>query len=97
MTEMSHHQKSCGNNPYFRCRSASRKCIVKPFESRRAPEVRRVVRISNDKRGRHSRYCERGQPVPPLGELHRKQPNVFLILKKVSRERPPGDLALCSC
>jgi len=94
--ESPHHQKERGNDGRFCRGDASGEKVVKALESPRAPEVRRVVGVGGDECRRHSRYQERGQPVPSLPELHRKQPDVFLILKNVVRERAPGDVALRS-
>src|SRR5258708_3039644 len=32
--------------------------------------------------------------MPSLAKFYREQPNVFLILQKISRHRPPGSVAL---
>src|SRR5882762_1532965 len=56
VAEVPHHQKGRGNDRRF-CRSdASGKSVVKAFESRRAPEVGRVVRIGGDERRGHACY-----------------------------------------
>ena len=95
--EMSHHQKRRGNNGHSQRCIAAGKYVVESFKSLRSPEVRRIVRISDDQRRRHARYRNRRRPMPSLAELHREQPDIFLILQKVFRHPPPGNLAVHFC
>jgi hypothetical protein len=54
------------------------------------------MQIGGDESRGYTRDGDGGQPVPAPGELGGKQPNVFLIAEKVSRERAPGDVAITS-
>lgn len=92
--EMPDDQKSGGDCGDFAGGDGTGKYFVESVEGRGAAKVAGVVGISDDKASGQAGYRERGDPLVALGELHRKQPDVFLIFQKITGEGTPGDVAL---
>ena len=56
-------------------------------------KIRHGMGIGDDEAGGATYDGECRQPMTSFRQLTRKQPNIFLIVKKVFGERPPGDLS----
>ncbi len=95
--EISSNQKSHWNKSDFRGCDGSGESVVESFESRGAPEVGRVMWISGDETSSYTSDRNGRQPVLPSGDLRGKQPDVFLIVEKVSRKPAPGDVTFICC
>lgn len=95
MSPITGNQESHGNGSDFRGGDGAVKCVVQIVEVARVVlEIRHYVRISDDKSSGDAGDGKSGRPVAALNELRGKEPDLFLVMKKVFGKRSPGDLSI---
>lgn len=93
MSPIAGHQKSYRDGCDFRSGDGAVKGVIQVVKVlRMALEVRHYVRISDDERAGCGGDGSCGHPVTALNELRGKEPDIFLVMKKVFGQRAPGDL-----
>jgi len=93
MSPIASNEESHRNSRYFRSGDGAVKGVIQIIKiGRVALEVRHYVRIGDDERAGCGGDGSCGHPVTALNELRGKEPDIFLVMKKVFGQRAPGDL-----
>ena len=93
MPPITRYQECHRDSSDFRGGDGAVKGVIQIVEVARVVlEIRHHMRISDDKASGCAGNGKSGNPVAALNELHGKQPNLFLVMKEVFRQRAPGDL-----
>jgi hypothetical protein len=96
VSEVPDYEEGCGDEGDFTGGDGTGEDIVERVKGGGAAEVPGVVGIRDEEGRGHSGDSEGWEPLMTIGELHGKQPDVFLILEEISGEGAVGDVALCS-
>jgi len=96
VSEVPDYEEGRGNNGDFARGDGAGEDVVERVKCGGTAEVAGVVGIGDDQGRGNPGDGEGGEPLMAFGELHGKQPDVFLVLEEISREGAVGDVALCS-